>query len=101
MSRWKKGDTQPDMVIDCFDGDRTRAPLDEADLVKVIAYQRGVKKWERDVTPEAGGIVRMPLQPSDTAVPGTYFIKVYAEWPDGSHQHYPPADEFMKMTVTR
>ena len=101
MSRWKVGDTKPDMVIDCFDGAGKPAPLNTASSVKVQATQRGVLKWERTVTGTAAGTVTVLLQPSDVTTPGTYFIKVFAEWPDGSKQHYPPADQYMTMTVTR
>lgn len=101
MSRWKQGDTKPDLVIDCYDGDGRRPALNTASQVKVIARQRGVVKWERTVTGDANGTIVMPLQSSDTATPGTYYLKVFATWPDGSRQHYPPGDEFMTMTVTR
>jgi hypothetical protein len=90
------------MVIDCFDSSGVRAALDDASQVKVIVTQRGVLKWERVITaPTPNGTVTVPLQSSDVATVGTYFVKVLAEWPDGSHQHYPPADEYMTMTVTR
>lgn len=102
MSRWKQGDTKPDMVIDCFDGDGRRPDLTTADQVKVRVTQRGVLRWERDpdsVTED--GVVTVVLQDSDTATVGSFYVKVYAIWPDGSRQHYPPADEYMTMTVTR
>ena len=101
MSKWMQGDTKPDMVIECFDGDGRRPDLTAADLVKVIVSQRGEVKWERTVTGTENGVVTVELQDSDTATAGTYFVKVYAVWPDGSRQHYPPADTYMTMTVTR
>lgn len=101
MSQWKQGDTKPDMVIDCFDGSGQRADLTAATLVKVIVTQRGVVQWEREVSGDANGTVVVELTPTDTAVPGTYYVKVYALWADGSRQHYPPADQYMTMTVTR
>ena len=100
MSRWKVGDTAPPMVIDCFDASNKRAPLNTASSVKVQVTQRGVLKWERDVTGDANGTVTVPLQASDVATPGTYFVKVFAQWPDGTRQHYPPGDQYMTMTVT-
>jgi hypothetical protein len=101
MSLWKQGDTSPPMVIDCFNGNGQRAPLDEADLVKVVVSQRGNLIWERTVTGTADGVVTVPLQSGDTDTPGTFYVKAYAEWPDGTRQHYPPGDEYMTMTVTR
>jgi hypothetical protein len=101
MSRWKVGDTQPALVIDCFDGSGVRAPLNTATVVKVQVSQRGTLVWERSVSGSANGVVTVPLQPSDVSTPGTFFVKVYAEWSDGTHQHYPPADQYMTMTVTR
>lgn len=103
MSQWKQGDTLPDMVIDCFDDGGSRANLDDASLVRVIVSQRGVTKWERDIPVEdrANGSIIVPLQASDTATVGTFFVKVYVEWPNGSRQHYPPADRFVRFTVTR
>lgn len=101
MSRWKQGDTKPDMVIECFDGDGRRPDLTTASQVKVTVTQRGVLKWERVVSGTTNGTVTVLLQNSDTATPGTYYVKVYAIWPDGSRQHYPPADDYMTMTVTR
>lgn len=101
MSRWKQGDTKPDMVIDCFDGDGRPAPLNTATVLKIIVRHMGALKWERAVTGNAQGQIVMPLQNTDTADPGTYKVKVYAEWPDGKRQHYPPADEYLTMTVTR
>jgi hypothetical protein len=101
MSQWKQGDTSPPMVMDCFNGNGQRAPLDDATLVKVKVSQKGNPVWERVVTGDANGVVTVPLQTSDTATPGTYYVKVYAEWPDGTKQHYPPADQYMTMTVTR
>jgi hypothetical protein len=102
MSRWKVGDTQPPMIIDCFDGANLRADLSDATLVKVKVTQRGVLKWERTLADRpSDGTLTIPLQASDVATPGTYFVKAYAEWPGGSKQHYPPADDYMTMTVTR
>jgi hypothetical protein len=103
MSRWKQGDTAPAMVIDCFDGDGRPAPLPEAALVKIKVTQRGVLKWERNIPSgnRTTGTVTIPLQASDTDTPGTYYAKVYAEWPDGTKQHYPPGDQFVAFTVTR
>lgn len=103
MSRWKQGDTAPPMVIDCYDQSHAPANLDAATVCKVVVRRNGVLAWERDIPPEdrAGGTVTIPLQASDTATVGTYKAKVYAEWSDGSRQHYPPADEYMTFTVTR
>lgn len=101
MSVWKQGDTLPAMTIDCYDAVGARANLSGASVVKVKVSKQGAAVWERNTNKPADGVVVVPLQPSDTAVPGTYRVKVYAEWPDGSRQHYPPADQFMTMTVTR
>lgn len=101
MSIWKQGDTLPDMTVDCFDGVGERADLSGATEVKVLVSRRGVLLWERVTNKPTDGAVVVPLQASDTATPGTYFVKVYAEWPDGNHQHYPPGDKYMTMTVTR
>lgn len=101
MSRWMVGDTQPDMVIDCFDAQGLRPDFTQAQILRVEVTQAGVLKWQRNVTGDANGTIVMPLQTSDTAVPGTYYVKVYAEWADGSRQHYPPASEYMTMTVSR
>lgn len=101
MSRWKQGDTKPDMTVDCFEGNGQRAPLQDAATVRVLVSKQGIPVWEREIENASNGVVVVPLQASDVAIPGTYFVKVYAEWPDGSRQHYPPADEYMTMTVTR
>lgn len=101
MSEWKQGDTQPDMIIDCFDSNGERAPLETATLVKVIVTQAGVLQWEREIVGATNGTVVVPLQASDVATVGTYYVKVYALWGDGSRQHYPPGDKFLRMTVTR
>jgi hypothetical protein len=101
MSKWMQGDTKPDMVIECFDGDGRRPDLTTADLVKVIVTKAGVTLWEREVEGTQDGTVTVALQDSDTATPGTFYVKVYAIWADGSRQHYPPADSYMTMTVTR
>jgi hypothetical protein len=104
MSRWKQGDTKPDLVIDCFDGNGRRPDLTTATEVKVIVSQRGVAKWEREITDPAhlaNGTVTVLLQEEDVATPGSFFVKVRAVWPDGTRQHYPPADQYLTMTVTR
>jgi hypothetical protein len=101
MSVWKQGDTLPDMVIDCFDGSGARANLSGAAIAKVIVKKQGVVVWERNTNKPADGVVVVPLQATDTATPGTYRVKVYAEWADGSRQHYPPGDKYVTMTVTR
>lgn len=101
MSQWKQGDTRPDMVIDCYDADGRKADLSGTSTLKVVVTQRGSLVWERPITDVSDGTVTIPLQPADTATPGTYFVKVFAQWPDGTRQHYPPADEYMHMTVTR
>lgn len=89
------------MVIDCFDAAGKRANLSGASSVKVKVSKAGALLWERTTNKPADGVVTVPLQASDTATPGTYFVKVFAEWADGSRQHYPPGDDFMTMTVTR
>lgn len=97
---WKQGDTQPDLVIDCFDGTGERAPLETATLVKVIVTKAGVLQWERTITGAANGVVVCPLQASDVATVGTFYVKVFAQWADGSHQHYPPGDKYLQFIVT-
>lgn len=101
MSVWKQGDTLPAMTIDCYDSSGQRANLSGATVVKVKVYRQGTLVWERPANKPADGVVTLPLQSSDTAVVGTYRVKVYAEWSDGSRQHYPPAEQYMTMTVTR
>lgn len=101
MSVWKQGDTQPAMVIDCFDSEGKKANLSSATTVTVKVSKSGVDVWERSANKPADGVVTLPLQSSDVAVPGTYRVKVFAEWPNGSQQHYPPGDQYMTMTVTR
>lgn len=101
MSRWKQGDTIPAIVIDCFDGDGRRPQLNTASEVRLKAWQRGTLVINRLVTGDANGMVTEPIQASDTANPGSFKVKVFAQWPDGSRQHYPPADDYMTMTVTR
>lgn len=101
VSIWKQGDTQPAMVIDCFDAAGKKADLSDAASVKVKVSKSGVPLWEREANKPADGVVNLPLQASDTATPGTYYVKVLAEWPDGSRQHYPPGGDYMTMTVTR
>ena len=102
MSVWKAGDTQPPMVMDCFDASGQPADLSAASTVTVRVWKRGTEVWSRaaDNKP-ADGVVTLTLQPSDTQYPGTYRVKVRAVWPDGSLQHYPPGDNYMTMTVTR
>lgn len=101
MSRWKQGDTLPPMVIDTFDGAGLRPNLTTATEVKVIVNNRGVLRWQRIVPGTANGVVTVPLLPTDTDTVGTFSVKVKVTWPDGKFQHYPPADEWMTMTVTR
>ena len=100
MSQWKQGDTLPDMVIQCFDDSRSSPDLSDATLTVTVTH-RGDVLWEKEVDGDADGVVTVPLTPDDTATVGTFFVKVKAVWPDGKQQHYPPADSFMKMTVTR
>lgn len=103
MSRWKQGDTAPPMVIDCYDESNVPADLTGAAVCKVVVRRNGALAWERSIplANRSAGTVTIPLQASDTATVGTYKAKVYAEWSDGSRQHYPPADEYMTFTVTR
>lgn len=101
MSVWKQGDTLPNMVIDCYDSVGARANLSAATVVKVKVSKAGVPVWERATNKPADGIVVVPLQAVDTATPGTYKVKVYAEWASGGKQHYPPGDTYETMTVTR
>lgn len=100
MSRWKQGDTAPDLIIDCFDDSRNKANLEDAQEVQVLVTKKGVLQWQRVVSGDANGVVTVPLQASDTATPGTYFAKVKVTTEDGRTQHYPPADEYVKFTVT-
>lgn len=102
MSRWKQGDTHPDMVIYCYDSANTPAHLSDATEVRVLVLRSGVVLWQRVIVGSGDdGVVTVPLQPSDTAAVGTFLVKVKATWADGTFQHYPPAAEYMKMTVTR
>jgi hypothetical protein len=102
MSRWKQGDTNPDMVIDVFDGAGRRADLTTASEVRVLVSKAGTPVWDRVITGSGSdGVVTVPLQPSDVATPGTFYVKVKVTWPDGNVQHYPPADRYLTMTVTR
>lgn len=101
MSVWKRGDTQPAMVIDCYESSGQRANLSEATVVTVKVSRRGMPLWSRNVNGTAGGVVTVPLQSGDTDTVGEFQVKVFAQWPDGSRQHYPPGDRYMTMTVTR
>lgn len=103
MSRWKTGDTQPHMIIDCFDADGSRPNLTEASLVQLRVWKQGALVVDRDVKAyaSASGTVDIPLQASDVAAPGSFNAKIFVQWPDGSRQHYPPADKYMAYTVTR
>lgn len=101
MSVWKAGDTQPPMVIDCFDAAGQPADLSDADTVTVRVWKAGTLVWQRAANKPTDGVVTLNLQASDTQYPGTYRVKVRAQWPDGSQQHYPPGDQYMTMTVTR
>lgn len=101
MSQWKQGDTLPDMTIDCFDDSRNRPDLSDAQEVRVIVSRGGNTVWERVVDGDANGVVTVPLQPSDTATPGTFFVKAKVTTSEGKTQHYPPADRYLTMTVTR
>lgn len=101
MSVWKQGDTLPNMILDCYDAAGQRANLSGATTVTVKVSKSGVLLWERTVNKPADGTVNVNLQTSDTAVAGTYYVKVFAVWPDGKRQHYPPGDKYMTMTVTR
>jgi hypothetical protein len=89
------------MIMDCFDANGQRADLSDATTVTVKVSKSGTLLWERATNKPADGTVVVPLQPSDTATPGTYFVKVYAVWPGNKRQHYPPGSKYMTMTVTR
>lgn len=102
MSRWKQGDTKPDMVIRCFDDAGRPANLSNAATIRVIVVKAGVPQWDREILDRpSDGVVVVPLQPSDVADTGQYRVKIKVVWPDGSIQHYPPADDWMTMLVTR
>lgn len=103
MSRWKQGDTLPNMVIDCFDDSRSRPDLSDAQEITLLVHKNGALAWQRDVTASgnASGTVDVELQPADVATPGTYHVKVRVVWADGRRQHYPAADQWLTMTVTR
>ena len=101
MSRWKQGDTQPHMVIDCFDANGARPRLDLASSLKLMVWNQGELVIDRAVTGTSNGVVDLQLQESDVAVPGTFKAKVFAQWPDGTKQHYPPADQYMTYTITK
>lgn len=100
MSRWKKGDTSPPLVLECFDGSRRPADFSDADLLQVAARRKGVEVWSKDITARpADGVIEIDIT-TETAQTGTFYLKAYAEWPDGRKQHYPPADQFVQMIVT-
>lgn len=101
MSVWKQGDTLPDMTMDCFDANGMRADLSGATTVTVKVSKSGILLWERAANKPADGTVVLPLQASDTLNPGTFYVKVFAVWPNGKRQHYPPGSKYMTMTVTR
>jgi hypothetical protein len=102
VSVWKAGDTQPPMVVDCFDAAGAPADLSQATSVTVRVWKAGTLVWERAANKPSDGVVTLNLQPSDTQYPGTYRVKVRAIWPNnGGQQHYPPGDNYMTMTVTR
>ena len=100
MSRWKRNDTLPDMVIYCFDDQGRRPDLTVASEVRVITRNRGVPLWEKVVTGDADGKVSVPLTSTDTGTTGTFAAKVKVTWPNGGVQHYPPADQWLTWTVT-
>lgn len=101
MSRWKQGDTLPDMLIDCFDASKERVDFTNAVEILVQATKAGVLLWERLVAGDNNGLVTVPLEPTDVASPGMSYIKVKVTWSSGDIQHYPPANDYLKMTVTR
>ena len=100
MSRWKQGDTLPDMVIDLFDAARARPDLTQATEIRIFVRRNGVPVWDRVVDGDENGVVTVPLQEADVATPGSYHAKIRVLWPEG-RQHYPPADGWLPFTVTR
>ena len=102
MSRWRVGDTRPNMVIDCFDGTGAKANLSEATEVRLKVWKQGVPYIDKPVNGSSEGVVTVSLltSPEVTAEVGTFKTKVLATWSDGTRQHYPPADQYMTYTVT-
>lgn len=103
MSRWKQGDTLPNMVIDCYDAAGDRPALDDASLIELKIWKAGIQQTTKTVTNRVSGPgqLSIPLTSQDVAVVATFKAKVRVSWPDGSVQHYPPADDYLSYTVTR
>ena len=80
MITMKRGDTAPDLSITVTDNG-TPVDLTTAVIVEVIAAMNGARRFTRTVTGTSAGVVIMPWQTTDTAIPGLLEVEIQVTWP--------------------
>ena len=90
MLRLKRHDTAPDLRATLTDNG-TPVDLTTATQIRVIgAHDTDLNvHFSRIVTGTAEGVVVMPFQAADTAVPGLLNVEIECTWPNGSVQTFP------------
>lgn len=84
----KQYDTGPPLIITLTNG---TTPLDLTTAsVKVVGNMFGAVVFARTAPGSSAGVVTMPWQRTDTAVPGKMNVEVHVTWPDGTVQTFPP-----------
>lgn len=84
----KQHDTSPPLAITLANG--TTALDLTATSVKVVGNMFGAVVFARTAPGSSAGVVTMPWQAPDTAVPGKMNVEVHVTWPNGTVQTFPP-----------
>ena len=95
----KRGDTAPDLSVTLTDNG-TPVDLSTAVVVEVIAAMNGTRRFTRTVTGSSLGVVVMPWQATDTAIPGMLEIECEVTWPGSTApiQTF-PADGVLRVNI--
>lgn len=80
MITMKRGDTAPDLSITVTDNG-TPVDLTTATTIRVLAAMNGTRVFTRAVTGSSTGVVTMPWQATDTAIPGMLELECEVTWP--------------------
>lgn len=98
MITMKRGDTQPPLSITLTDNGAV-VDLSTATIIKVKASRNESLLFSRATTGTTLGVVTMPWQATDTALPGILQIEVEVTWPDGGILTF-PADGVLRVNIT-
>ena len=98
MMTIKQHDTQPPFSATLTDNGQV-VDLSTATTVKVIGALNGVPSFTRTVTGTSLGVVVMPWQPTDTAVPGVLKLECEVDWPGLSSVQTFPASGYLYVSI--